>query len=113
MEDRRKQKRQSIAAHLNVFVENLEHPVGQLLNITPQGLMIRSYRPFQAKNIFTLSLIIPGKLFRKKHIKLAARSVWCKREENYETYQAGFQLHGLTADDFEQISNLINRICRF
>ncbi len=112
MEDRRKHERKSLADHLNIYCGNAEQPIGRLVNITPDGFMMRSRRLFEAQHTFHFNINLPGFFFRRKHITFTAVSIWCRREDDFETFYTGFQLRVIEPKDLQLIQNLVERILR-
>jgi len=112
LEDRRKHKRKSLSQHLNVYCENSEQPIGKLVNITPDGFMMRSKRLFEAQHTFHFKIFLPGLFFRRKEITFTAVSVWCRREDDFETFHTGFQLRVIEPKDLHLIQNMVERVSR-
>ncbi len=107
MFDRRKQKRTCLAHILSVFREESAQPFGQLLNINPDGMMLRTTSRVTAKTDYRLKIELPSGWFGGKHIVLEAKSVWCQPEpDDSQTYRSGFQLVNLEDKDLRCIAAL-------
>lgn len=111
MFDKRKHERRELTQELSVFLSNSEKPLGQVLNITPAGMMVRTTLPVTAKEDYTLAVTLPKKWFRERHIELQAKTIWCRAEDiPPTTYHAGFQLLNLNEKDLDLIQNLLKRM---
>ncbi|MFQ5648588.1 MAG: PilZ domain-containing protein [bacterium] len=113
MFERRQYRRTNLGVHLAVFRRGSEEPFGQLLNITPAGMMMRTETPITAKTDYQLSITLPRKLFGLKHVDFDAKSVWCQPEDHdNSSFRTGFQLLKLDHKDFESIVDLLNNFAR-
>ncbi|MCZ6819628.1 MAG: PilZ domain-containing protein [Calditrichaeota bacterium] len=109
---KRKAKRDIVAIPLSVFEESADEPIGHLMNVTPNGIMLRSSRPIKTQSLFRLLVVLPGKLFGPRHVTLEAKSIWCRREDDFHTYHAGFQLRNLDAKTQKSVESLIATLRR-
>ncbi len=95
MLERRKGKRSNSGYYLEVFEEETKNFVGRLINITKDGIMLESHEPIEIKKGYRLCMELPNSFVRKPKIILDAKSIWCRKEGDFEKYKAGFQLQNL------------------
>jgi hypothetical protein len=112
MLDKRKHRRRSLASHLSVFSEDKKNPVGQLLNLSQSGLMLRSKMPFESSTVFRFSIVLPRRIFGEREITFNAKSIWCQRSEDFSSYHAGFQLQNTASENLQLLKKLISRFDR-
>jgi len=109
MLERRKVKRRNSVYYLEVFEEETKNLVGRLINITTDGMMLESEEPIEVKRGYRLSMELPNSLVRKPKIIFDAKSVWCRKEGDFETYKAGFQLQNLDTKVEKQVNRLMEK----
>ena len=107
MLERRKGKRRSSVYYLEVFEEETKNFVGRLIDITRDGMMLESQKPIEVKKRYRLSMQLPTSFIRKQKLTFDAKSVWCKKEDDFESYKAGFQLQNLDTKREKEISKLM------
>ena len=109
MFERRKDKRRNSVYYLEVFEEETKSFVGRLINITKDGMMLESQEPIEVEKDYRLSMQLPNSLVRKPKITFDAKSVWCKKEDDFESYKAGFQLQNLDTKVEKEINRLMEK----
>lgn len=110
VEDKRKLKRRHLIYYLRIFEAETGKHIGNLADITQEGIMIISEAPIQTKIIYSLNMVLPNKLRGKKEISFEAKCLWCKKDINPDFYVAGFQFINITESDKELIEMLIDRM---
>jgi len=109
MLERRKVRRRNSFYYLEVFEEETKNFVGRLIDITPDGMMLESEEAIEVKKGYRLSMELPNSFLRKSKIIFDAKSVWCKKESDFETYKAGFQLQNLDTKVEKQVNRLVEK----
>lgn len=104
--ERRKYKRLNVY-HLLAPVEikisnNNMSTAGILLDISPGGIGILSFKEIPVDHIIELSI----DLHNIKTHKIKAKVVWIKQQE--KTYRIGLQFINISEEDFSRISNFVN-----
>ncbi len=113
MFERRHHKRTELAHHLVIFSHDAQTPFGQLLNLTPGGMMIRTEAHVTARKAYKLLIKLPRKWRNARQIHFEAKCIWCKRDDTDEQgYRSGFQLTNLKDKDFESILALLHNFVR-
>ncbi len=109
MRERRKVKRSNSVFYLEVFEEETKSFVGRLINITKDGMMLESQEPIEVKKGYRLCMELPNSLVSKPKITFDAKSVWCRKEGDFETYNAGFQLQNLDTKVAKKVNELMEK----
>ena len=109
MLERRKVRRRNSFYYLEVFEEETKNFVGRLIDITTDGMMLESEEPIEVKKGYRLSMELPNSFVWKPKIIFDAKSVWCRKEGDFETYKAGFQLQNLDTKVEKQVNRLVEK----
>ena len=99
----RKEINQTIRAHDIINGGNL----GELVNITTQGMMLMTEKDIQANSIFQLELGLPTEIRGSSTLMAGVDCLWCKPIENSHLYWAGFHIIDISTTGLEQIETLI------
>ena len=83
--------------------------MGRLTDITKDGMMLESQKPIEVKKGYRLSMQLPNSFVRKQKLTFDAKSVWCKKEDDFESYKAGFQLQNLDTKVEKEINRLMEK----
>jgi hypothetical protein len=107
MKDRRKTKRRYLLYYMRVFDTASHEQIGNLVDITPQGMMVISEHPLPVGNTYQLRLELTHEVSEKPHMEFEARSVWCRPDVDPAYFNTGFNIPKLSTKDV-QIINKIN-----
>ena len=72
-----------------------------------RGMRIAGDDPIETGKSFRLDLVVPLDADREVHILLPATSVWCRKEEDDDFYNTGFQFAELKQKDLDAIKMLL------
>lgn len=92
MEDRRKHKRYFIFDILYVSIEGLGEGVGHLVDLTPEGIMIRCGVPVEPGTRHELSVELREPLHGEQMLRMSADCQWCRQAPSLGGYNVGYQL---------------------
>ena len=81
---------------------------GELINISPDGLMVMTYAEVPTHAIYQLELELPTEIEGDNRIGLGADCLWCRQVENFNRYWAGFQIIDASDQAMQQIEKLID-----
>jgi hypothetical protein len=109
MPERRKLKRVHLIFYLRVFAGDDRTLLGQLVDITKEGLMLISEKPIEPDRDFDLTIDLPQEINGSKVLQFRARSRWSKPDVNPSFYNTGFQLEDVDEEYVKIIRNLISR----
>ncbi len=108
VENRRKLQRRHLIYYLRVFDIDSHELVGHIMDITVEGALLISECPIHTNRTFRLKMILPDEINRSKEIQYTAKSVWCKKDQNPDFYNTGFQFQIINPADENRISRLID-----
>ena len=109
MEDKRKAKRSQLIHHMRVFNEITHEFVGNLGDISAQGMMLFMEGPIPEGELYSLRMDFPEIFDNIQSVFFQARSIWNRPGENETIFQAGFVL----LDCSETMLTLIRRAVDF
>ncbi|MEW6180248.1 MAG: PilZ domain-containing protein [Chloroflexota bacterium] len=109
MEERRKLKRRHIIYYLLVFDRDAHAVLGQVVDITPQGIMLISEQLLEVGRIYNLRLLLPYAIAGKRELLFQAHSKWCQKDLNPDFYDTGFQLLNVGEEEVRTIEWLIEQ----
>lgn len=96
MTERRKKERR--AADRYVLAFNLEpvdvrngEPLGHLIDISPEGLMLASESPRRVEGRYRMRLPLPAEFDGYSAIEVEATAAWCKPAMNPRFHRTGFR----------------------
>lgn len=84
-----------------------EKEIGELVNITVDGLMIISNERIETQSIFQFSLVLPTPLAGQQELEVGVDCLWCSEVENFHRYWAGFQIIDASPQTAELVALLI------
>ncbi len=89
--------------------EDGEPPVlGDLADITVEGVMLVSDEPIAEKVAFQMRLVLPEEIEGKNKIEFEAESIRCNQTIHDSIYTTGFLITKLDEDNHEIIDKLIS-----
>lgn len=106
-EHQRRLKRQEIATHVTITNSLTGELVGELVNITVEGLMIISDDEVDTNSIFQFTLALPEKIERATELNLGVDCLWCRKAENFNRYWSGYQIIDASPEALRTIDALI------
>jgi len=112
LKERRKAKREKLVEYLNVYTQEIANAFGQLMNVTPQGILLRIDQKIPRNENYNFTLNIPRRLFGNREIALKARSVWCSQSDDSKYFHVGFQIENLSDTDFDALRGLLSKFER-
>ncbi len=110
MHDKRKVRRRHVLYYLRLFDADSGQPVGDLHDITPEGIMIVGSRAFSPGEEFRLRLNLPREMFRIHEFEFSARCIWCRYDETASNFRMGFSVVNAESTELETIVNLITEL---
>lgn len=105
--DVRRQERTRLIYHLRVFDAKTETLLGQLVDITPDGLMVIGEHPIRLDRTFSLRMDLPHNVMDERHLTFSAESKWCRLDSTGEFYSMGFRLSRISAKGLGVVDRLV------
>jgi hypothetical protein len=107
----RRLKRRHLIYYLRVFEKNADQPIGHMVDITTEGMMLISEDPIKTDTVFELRMVLPVEIEGSREITFSAMSRWCREDENPDFYNTGFQLIHPSSGHIKIIEYLIRKFC--
>lgn len=91
MEDERKLTRKTLSYFIDVYNEQEDIPVGLLVDISDEGMMINFRQELAIGECYNLAVPCEDKRGAEK-VPFKAQSIWCKKIGEGGNYDVGFKL---------------------
>lgn len=107
-QDRRKLERKKLVYYLRITNADTREALGQIFDITPEGLSVDLLTPLPLETVYTLQLDLLDPTFEKLFITFKARSKWIQPDRvvlGY--YNMGFQIIEIDSEDIPIIEKII------
>lgn len=106
--NQRKIPRRHLIFYLRVFDRETGVQVGNLVDITAEGVMLVSEHPFELGNLYRFRMELPAEVFAEGRLDFDAECLWSGNDVNPEFYDSGFRLPDLGEDALLCIRYLID-----
>ena len=104
----RKLKRRHLVYYLEVLDRNTGQFLGNLADITTEGLMLLTKERIERDTAFGLRIILPAGLLGKPHLDLNVESLWCERDINPDLFANGFRFVDISEEMLDDIEHLVD-----
>lgn len=108
MKEKRNLKRRHLIFYLRVIDTETELPIGYVVDITPEGIMLISEKEYKLGTQFKLRMDLPEDYLTTKHITFDAKVMWSQVDVNSDFFDIGLQFNELPEEDANMIQGLIN-----
>ena len=106
MKDKRKSKRRYLLYYMRIYDTTTRQQIGNLVDITEQGMMIVGEHPIPEGQISHLRMELSNEVSNKPNMEFSARSKWCKPDVTPNMYNTGFEILDLAPEDAEIIRRI-------
>lgn len=106
MLDERKHPRHRPVLYLKVFKQGGDELIGHLVDISEQGLMLVTEKPFEKGQTLALAFTPPEETGAREPISFQAEVRWCRPEANPELYDVGLIVIGPSPDFHHAVQQL-------
>lgn len=107
-EHHRKLERQELNTSILIHNAMTGELVGELVNLTVEGLMIMSDHEMSSNSIFQFRLDIPDLPGTRGNIEIGVDCLWSRPAENFNRHWSGYQIIDASAEALQTIDALIN-----
>ena len=109
---KRKHERKELNHSIIVFdlINSVE--LGELVNVSIEGLMLITNKEVPIQSIYQLSLQLPTAINGKSTLELEADCLWCRKIEDFHRYWAGLQIIDASDAAMEQLGVLISQYAK-
>ena len=108
MQERRAIRRRHLMFHLRVFDASTGEPLGNLVDITPEGLMVTGEEGCTPGERCHLRMHLPVEVFDQATLEFSATVVWCSDDMSPGLYDTGFKDLEMPAHQRERLEALID-----
>jgi hypothetical protein len=99
-QERRKLQRRKLSYYMLVRDANTQKAIGNLLDVTPAGLLMDSRDPLPLEKDYRLRLDTTPEVVDKSYIAFIARTKWCHRDPtDILLYDIGFSIVTIGAQE--------------
>jgi len=106
--DRRQLPRKVASQHIQVEDINTGRHLGEVVNLTSEGLMMISSEPVENNLVFQLNLKLRKPFRGQGHLNLGVESLWCSAANEAQRFWTGFRIIDVSLDSIELIESLID-----
>jgi hypothetical protein len=99
MKDRRKSKRRHLSQYMNVYDVSSGNFIGQLIDITTNGIKLTGEKPVETGQRYKLSMVLPDRTDRDTAIQFKAICIWCEKEYDAQSWQIGLKFTDISAKE--------------
>ncbi len=109
MIEKRKSHRKIADEVLEICDQITGMPVGRVVNISAEGLMLLSQEPIMTGSVYQLDLQMPPSEAETdpRHIIFGAEAVWTSEASQPESFWTGFRIIDISSEDVLAIDDLI------
>lgn len=106
-EDRRTIKRRHLIFYLRVWELESDRPLGHVVDLTPEGLMLISEQPITTGQEYALEIRLPDTEGALQPMQFRAVCRWSDNDINPSFYDSGFEFVEKRPQDIDTIRSLI------
>ncbi len=107
MDEKRKLKRRHLIYYLRIYSGKSKTPLGFLVDIHSEGIMIISEKEIKTGKQFDLKMDLPKSAGEKKSVLFKTKSIWCTKGVNSDLYETGFEFVNISEKDLQMIDNIV------
>jgi hypothetical protein len=107
MDDKRKVDRRFLLYYMRVYDAATRQQIGNLVDITPAGIMVVSEHPLPEGQTTRLRVEVTNEVSDKPFMEFSAHSKWCEPDVIPNMYNTGFEILDLMPEDSEIILHII------
>jgi len=107
MTDQRKIPRKIADDVLEVSDQHTNSTLGQVVNISAEGLMLMSDEPFSVGSVYELDLRLPRLVKGHSKVSFGAEVIWTTPASQPGSYWSGFRIIDVSEEDVLTIDELI------
>ena len=105
--ERRAVDRKIIAYFARVFDIKSNELLGNLGDITSQGIMLIGEVPIPVNSVFNVKLELSEDVAEKNFMEIEIESIWCQPDISPNRYNTGFRITAIDPDDREIIEQIV------
>jgi len=107
MKEIRRLKRMHVISYLKVQERNTEKDLGQVVDMTTEGMGLYSQNQLETNALIKLKLTLPSLINDTSEIAFDALVVWCAEADHPGFYDSGVKLLNVPQSDLEILERFI------
>ncbi len=111
VENRRSLERRRLTQYLRVFDKESGLLLGQLENISVEGMMLSGDKPLEEGKIYHMWMDLPSQTDEIFQITFNARNMWNSKYTNADLYNSGFKFTRISEENLDLVKRLIEEYC--
>ena len=112
MEEKRRIKRHQLPQFLEVYNRVTDRPIGNIVNVSPHGMMLVSKSQLMPHAVFSLRIKVPGAGKRSKNLDFEALSHWSRPDVTPGFFDTGFSF-SKTSTDISELTTALTEYFQF
>lgn len=108
----RRLERAHLIYFLRVFDATSGRLLGQMVDLTTDGVMVIGERAVSPRQKYTLRMDLPRNVAVGRHLTLEAQCKWCREDSSGDFFSMGFRIVGMGPDAHRLVDELIERFYR-
>jgi len=108
----RRLERAHLIYFLRVFDANSGDLLGQMVDLTTDGIMVIGEGAIPPRQKYTLRMDLPRNVAVGRHLTVEARCKWCRKDPSGDFYNVGFRILDMSPEAHEVVDHLIARFYR-
>jgi hypothetical protein len=106
--ERRTRKRRYVMFYSRVYDRDTGEVLGQLVDLTTDGIMIISDKYIASDIVFHLQLELPEDISPRQFLRFDAQSVWCRQDIVPRFFDSGFKLIDVPEQDVAILERMVD-----
>jgi hypothetical protein len=108
----RRLERAHLIYFLRVFDSHSGDLLGQMVDLTPSGIMVIGESAITPRQKYQLRMDLPHNVAAGRHLTVEARCKWCRRDVSGDFYNIGFLIVEMSPEAHRVVDDLIERFYR-
>ena len=108
MHEHRRSRRKRVQATIDVFDAIADKPIGQVGNLSSEGMLLISNRPLRADALFQFAFALPAPAGKPHRLEIGVHEQWNEPASIGGQYWAGFRIIDISPEDQKVLDNWLN-----
>lgn len=109
--DTRQRDRTRLIYYLRVFDADTGRVLGHLIDLAPEGMMLKGDRQIEPKKTFSVRMDLPKNVMSEQHISFTVHSLWSRKEQG-ATHTTGFRIEEISRETLGIVRTLMEQFER-
>ena len=109
MTQQRTEPRLAIQSCIQIRNMITDRGMGELVNITPEGLMLVSDQPITSNAVYQVELALPTDAATRATVELGIECLWCRQTDDNHRYWSGYQIIDASPQALQTVHELLQQ----